>query len=70
MKLQLQKELSWSLKGKVYDIVPLEIKRRANKFLVQILDSEPIAQPTNKITTVQDYYEQHIKTPISYSKVS
>ncbi len=62
MRLQLQKELNWSLAGRVYGIVTPEIKRKANRYLQEILNNQPEENTHKEVKTVKDYYEQHLKT--------
>lgn len=69
MRLQLQKELSTSLASRVYNIIPPEIKRKANRYLQEILNNQPEENTHKEVKTVKDYYEQHLKTPISNSKL-
>ncbi len=69
MRLQLQKELSTSLAGRVYNIIHPEIKRKANRYLQEILSNIPDENTNEEVKTVKDYYEHHLKTPLSNSKL-
>lgn len=54
-------ELCLSQKGQLYNIIPLDIKRKADRYLHEILNTKQSKTTINKIKTVQDYYEQHLK---------
>ena len=53
--------MSLSNKGCIYNIVPLDIIRKADKFLIELLDTKPSKPKEVKIKTVKEYYEQLIK---------
>ena len=61
MRLRLQRELSLSQKGSVYNSTPIDIKRKADRYLFEILNTQAYSTVNNKIKTVQDYYEQRIR---------
>ncbi|WP_281980487.1 hypothetical protein [Tenacibaculum mesophilum] len=54
--------MNWSLAGRVYGIVTPEIKRKANRYLQEILNNQPEENTHKEVKTVKDYYEQHLKT--------
>lgn len=62
MRLRLQRELSISQKGKVFKIIPLDIRLKADVFLFEILNTplKPLAIKNNN--TVQTYYDKYIKS--------
>lgn len=55
-------ELCLSQKGQLYNIIPLDIKRKADRYLYEILNTKQAKTTINNIKTVQDYYEYHLKT--------
>jgi hypothetical protein len=69
MRLNLQMELCLSQKGHLYNVIPLDIKRKADRYLYEILNTQSDSLANKKIKTVQDYYDQRIK-PNGNSKAS
>lgn len=59
MKAQLIQELNTCKVQRAYHMVTKKVVAKANKYLVEILDTKIL--PSNKNLTVKEYYTQYLK---------